>query len=214
MESDDLKLDIALHIKYWLMCFKSLLPTGYTSNDSSRMTFGFFILSALDLLSIGADTFPEKDRTKIRDWVLKCQHPNGGFCGSPNHRYPDAYYVDVGRGKQSMDPANLHATFFAILSLSLTGSLDRMNRDACLKWLKTLQRKDGSFGELITQDGVIEGGKDMRYCHTATAVRWLLRGDVKEEDVPEGEDIDVESLVDHIRAGQVLQDTYCSEADD
>lgn len=214
MESDDLQLDVALHTKYWLMCFKSLLPTGYTSNDSSRMTFGFFILSALDLLGIGADTFPEKDRTKIRDWILKCEHPNGGFCGSPNHRFPDAYYVDVGQGKQSMDPANLHATFFAILSLSLTGSLDRMNRDACLKWLKTLQREDGSFGELITQDGVIEGGKDMRYCHTATAVRWLLRGDVREGDVPEEEDINVESLVDHIRAGQVHRDICWNEAKD
>lgn len=103
-----------------------------------------------------------------------------------------------------MDPANLPATFFAILSLSYTGSLNRINKDACFKWLKTLQREDGSFGELISQGGVIKGGADMRYCYTATAIRWMLRGDVNEADVPEGEDINVESLVNHIRAGQVL----------
>jgi geranylgeranyl transferase type-1 subunit beta len=204
-EVEDLKLDVKLHMKYWHMCFKSFLPTQYTSNDSSRMTFAFFILSALDLLGVGAESFSERDRANIRSWILKCQHPNGGFCGSPNHKFPECYYTDVGRGKQQIDPANLHATFFAILSLSYTGSLDGLNRDACLKWLQTLQRKDGSFGELINQDGVIEGGRDMRYCYTATAVRWMLRGDVLEGDIPKEEDIDVESLVDHIRAGQVLQ---------
>lgn len=202
-EQEKLQLNVALHIRYWRMCSSSLLPTGYTTNDSSRMTFGFFILSALDLLGIGAETFAEKDRTNIRDWILKCQHPNGGFCGSPNHKYPDAYYKDVGRGRQLMDPANLPATFFAILSLSYTGSLDRIDRGACLKWLKTLQREDGSFGELISQEGVIKGGADMRYCYTATAIRWILRGDVDEADTPPDEDINAEALVDHIRAGQV-----------
>jgi len=202
-EAKDLKLDVALHIKYWQMCYKSLLPTQYTGNDSSRMLFGFFILSALDLLGVGAETFPQRDRTNISEWVLKCQHPNGGFCGSPNHRFPDICYADIGRGRQQVDPANLHATFFAIMSLSFTGSMDRINKNACLKWLKMLQREDGSFGELITQEGVIEGGRDMRYCYTATAIRWMLRGDVIEADVPREEDINVESLVDHIRAGQV-----------
>lgn len=197
------KLDIERHIKYWQRCLKTVLPTQYTSTDSSRMLLGFFILSALDLLGAGADTFPAKDRKNIRDWILKCQHPYGGFCGSPNHRYPDAYYVDVGHGRQQMDPANLPATFFAILSLSFVGSLEQVKRDECLKWLKTLQRGDGSFGELITQEGIIEGGRDMRPCYLAAAVRWMLRGDTPLSDKEKEDDIDVEKLVDHIRAGQV-----------
>jgi geranylgeranyl transferase type-1 subunit beta len=197
------KLEIERHIKYWQRCLKTLLPTQYTSTDSSRMTLGFFILSALDLLGAGTDTFPEKDRKNIREWILKCQHPNGGFCGSPNHRFPDAYYVDVGHGKQQMDPANLPATFFAILGLSFVGNLDGVKRDECLKWLKTLQREDGSFGELITEEGIIEGGRDMRPCYLAVAVRWMLRG-----DAPLGEEgkeyaFNIEKLVDHIRSGQV-----------
>lgn len=201
---EELKLDKALHARYWKRCLKSVLPTAYTSNDSSRMILGFFILSALDLLGEDAKLISEAERANIRDWVLKCQHPNGGFCGSTNHRYPDEYYVDVGHGKQLMDPANLPATFFAILSLSFVGRLDQMRRRDCLRWLKTLQRQDGSFGELITAQGSIQGGRDMRYCYIATAIRWMLRGDhVTEKD--EEDDIDVEKLVDHLRNGQVVE---------
>lgn len=193
----EVKLNTERHIKYWQRCLRSLLPTQYTSTDSSRMTLGFFILSALDLLGAGPDTFPEAERANIRKWILKCQHPLGGFCGSPNHRYPDAYYVDVGKGEQQMDPANLPATFFALLSLAFVGNFGGVDRRKCLKWLKKLQRPDGSFGELITQEGKVEGGSDMRYCHVAMAVRWMLGGVEGDEG-----DVDVEKLVGHVRAGQ------------
>jgi geranylgeranyl transferase type-1 subunit beta len=166
------------------------------------MTLGFFILSALDLLGASPDTLPETDRTNIKNWILSCQHPNGGFCGSPNHKYPDAYYKDVGNGKQLMDPANLPATFFAILSLSFVGDLENIKREKCLGWLETLQRKDGSFGELVTEDGSIKGERDMRYCYVAAAIRWMLRGDELSGEETEG-DIDVDKLVNHIRSGQV-----------
>ncbi len=209
IEMEEPKLEIAKHIKYWQLCLKSLLPTAYTSTDSSRMTLGFFILSALDILGAGPETFPEKERANIRNWVLKCQHPNGGFCGSSNHKYPDACYIDVGHGQQVMDPANLPATFFAILCLSYVGSFDEINIAKCLKWLRSLQRDDGSFGELVTQEGIIEGGRDMRYCYTAMAIRWMLRGDVEWGEKEKHEDIDVEKLVDHIRAGQVLGKFIC-----
>ena len=194
----DLHLERDRHARYWQRCLKTLLPSQYTSTDSNRMLLGFFILSALDLLGDSLDTLPEPERANIREWVLKCQHPNGGFCGSPNHRYPDEYYVDGGHGKSLMDPANLPATYFAILSLSYVGGLDKIKKQDCMRWLKTLQREDGSFGELLTEDGTLEGGRDMRYCYVAAAIRWILSGD--QEDL---EDIDVERLVDHLRNGQV-----------
>jgi geranylgeranyl transferase type-1 subunit beta len=164
------------------------------------MTLGFFILTALDIL--GADVLSPAECTNIQKWILKCQHPNGGFCGSTNHRYPDEYYVDVGQGKRLMDPANLPATYFAILSLSFVGEFDQIMGIECLRWLKTLQREDGSFGELVTEDGKIQGGRDMRYCYLATAIRWMLRGD-EPSDEKNNDDIDVEKLVTHIRSGQV-----------
>lgn len=166
------------------------------------MSLGYFILSALDLLS--APPIPSPECIMIRDWILKCQHPSGGFCGSPNHRYPDEYYDDQNR---EMDPANLPATLFALMSLSYVGRLDRVERIKCLRWLNRLQREDGSFGELVTKEGVILGGRDMRYCLCATAVRFILRGNEEFADV---EDINVEKLVDHIRSGQVGNEfSYC-----
>ncbi|RDW77101.1 hypothetical protein BP6252_05154 [Coleophoma cylindrospora] len=196
------KLPVEQHVKYWHRCLKTLLPTQYTSTDSSRMTLGFFILSALDLLSAGPDTLPLTERRRLRDWILSCQHPSGGFCGSPNHRFPDAFYVDVGQGARQMDPANLPATFFALLSLGLVenGSpFSGVRRRQLMTWLRTLQREDGSFGELI-RDGTVKGGRDMRYCYCAAAVRWMLRGELQGEKAVE--DIDVDKLVGHIRAGQ------------
>ncbi|KAH8815248.1 terpenoid cyclases/protein prenyltransferase alpha-alpha toroid [Xylogone sp. PMI_703] len=191
------KLEVDRHIKYWKRCLRTLLPTEYTSTDSSRMSLGFFILSALDILGAGADTFPTEERENIKNWALRCQHPNGGFCGSPNHRFPDEYYAESG-GKQT-DPANLPATFFALIVLSFVGDFAQVKRLECLRWLKTLQREDGSFGELVSPDGTIEGGRDMRYCYVATAIRWMLRGDAKDD---EDSDINVEKLVNHIRSGQ------------
>lgn len=99
-----------------------------------------------------------------------------------------------------MDPANLPATYFAMLSLSFVGGLERVKRREALEWLRKLQREDGSFGELVTGEGNVEGGRDMRPCYSALAVRWLLRG----EEVGGGkDDIDVEKLVGFLRAGQV-----------
>lgn len=191
-----------LHLKYWKRCLKSLLPTEYTSNDSSRMTLGFFILSALDLLGEGVNTFPQDEKNEIRDWIIKCQHPNGGFCGSPNHKFPEKYYVDLDENcnKRDVDPANLPATYFAILSLGLVGDIRKIERIKCLQWLKKLQREDGSFGELLTPEGKIWGGRDMRYCYVAAAIRWILGGDRENSE----NDISVEGLVQHIRSGQTF----------
>ena len=200
-------LDIELHARYWKRCLKSVLPTGYSSNDSSRMTLGFFTLCALDILGQHKKLLSEKERVDIRDWILSCQHPNGGFCGSTNHRFPDAHYVDVGHGKQLMDPANLPATFFAILSLTYVGDLTQVRRRDCLRWLKSLQRDDGSFGELVTADGSIRGGRDMRYCYVASIIRWVLGGDqLSAED-----DIDVDKLVDYLQNGQVVDACHVKE---
>lgn len=188
------------HIKYWKTCLNSLLPTDYTSTDSMRVALGFFILSSLDLLGADADILSAAKLRSIHDWILKCQHPNGGFCGSPTHRYPDNFYDE--KNSDNADPANLPATFFALLNLNYVGKVSEINRVKCLRWLKTLQRKDGSFGEII-KDGRIEGGRDMRYCHFASAVRLILRGDLPSVGGEDYEDIDVDALVRHIRGGEV-----------
>ncbi|KAI1811444.1 terpenoid cyclases/Protein prenyltransferase [Poronia punctata] len=221
MTTTDPPLNTALHIRYWQRCFRSGLSHHYTSNDSTRLTLGFFILSALDLLSAASPTplIPTEDRDKLRAWILKLRHPFGGFCGSPTHVLPEHWTVkfdfeaeeDVAR-----DPANanLAATGFALLLLGILGEGDGsdafrgVDRARTLKWLKKLQREDGSFGEVMTDDGRIAGGRDMRYCYIAAIIRWALGGGEGEGE-GEGEgarslDFDVEALAGHIRRGQTF----------
>lgn len=200
----DTEFNNALHLKYWKRCFKSLLPNAYQSNDSTRMTLAFFILSALDLLGEGADKLPAKERNGYKDWILSCQHPiTGGFCGSPNHRLPDGAYEGTQNGrKPDYEPASLTATFFAMLNMNFVGSITQANRTGMWKWLKTLQRQDGSFGEMVTAQGEIYGSRDMRICLCAAAVRWMLRLDPSFGE-RKGDDIDVDALVKHITNSEV-----------
>jgi len=200
-------LDKERHLRYWKRCYRTILPTQYTSHDSVRMTIAFFIIAAFDLLSPPASSgepqhLTAADRAKIRTWVLGLRHPSGGFCGAPSHSIPAHLRA---RGWSSGN-ANIAATYFALLLLALAAdgrnAFDGVDRVATLRWLKRLQRSDGSFGEIVLNDGTIEGGRDMRLCYLASSIRWLLRGDVKTGEPGWVEDIDVEALVAHIRAGQ------------
>ncbi|KAI1088241.1 terpenoid cyclases/Protein prenyltransferase [Rostrohypoxylon terebratum] len=214
-------LDTARHIRYWQRCFRTVLPDHYVSNDSIRLTLGFFIVAALDLLSspssyseppsdpLKASLITLEDRKRLRAWVLSLQHPHGGFCGSPHHVLPEGYTTkwDPKNGiETARDPANANiaATYFALLLLGLLAkddgskAFEGVNRIRTLRWLKTLQRDDGSFGELIDENGYIGGGRDMRYCYLAATIRWALGG------AEAGEDFDVDGLVAHIRRGQTF----------
>lgn len=199
----DPEFNNALHVKYWKRCFNSLLPNAYQSNDSSRMTLAFFTLSALDLLGEGVNTLSLKDRRGYRDWVLSCQHPiTGGFCGSPNHKYPASVYERQEEKAPTYEPASLTATFFAMLNLNFLSSVTQANRKRMWTWLKKLQRKDGSFGEMLTAQGEVYGSRDMRICLCAAAVRWILRLDTSVGQTKE-DDIDVDALVKHIVNSEV-----------
>lgn len=203
--------------------------------DSTRLSLGFFIICSIDLLTpsplpssseqAATTTKPlltSTDRAHLRRWVLSCQHPLGGFTGSPTHNFAAQY--------QQSDAENAHigGTYFALLLLALlaeenddyeksaSGAFAGINRIATLQWLRRLQRPDGSFGEIVydapplpgqekNEKGsvaMIAGGKDMRYCYLAAAVRWMLRGELSPSHPDFVEDIDVPALVAHIRRGQ------------
>ncbi|TGZ82852.1 terpenoid cyclases/Protein prenyltransferase [Ascodesmis nigricans] len=188
------------HLKYWLRNLRTFLPSDYTPTDLNRLTLGFFIVSALDLLgSLHTSTTPE-ERNQWIDWIYSNQLPDGGFRGSPATQFVTA-------PNSRWDPANLPATFFAIVALVTLGDdLSRVNRKEILEWLPILQRDDGSFGEWVLEahegdEGQICGGRDMRYIYFAAALRWMLRG--KEgsgmEDIA---DWDTGKAVDFIIASQ------------
>ncbi|KAF4457035.1 protein farnesyltransferase/geranylgeranyltransferase type-1 subunit alpha [Fusarium austroafricanum] len=191
-------LDKQQHIKYWQRCYKTYLPSPYTAYDSTRLTFAGFTISALDLLSV---PLTPSERAAIRRWVLNLQHPEGGFCGSSTHALPgqEAY----------KGTANIAATFFALILLGAAAenedearsAFKGVDRTRLLRWLKGLQRKDGSFGQNLW-NGEIVGGRDMRHSYLASCIRWMLRGDVKEGDEGWVEDVNVDDMIAHIKRGQ------------
>jgi geranylgeranyl transferase type-1 subunit beta len=196
---DSPRLNKERHLKYWKRCHSSFLPTPYTASDSSRLTFACFIIAALDLLS--APLTPA-DRIAIRRWVMSLQHPDGGFCGSSTHTLSGQ---DASRGT-----ANLAASFFALVLLGLAAdgedearnAFAGVNRTKLLRWMRSLQREDGSFGQNLWE-GQSVGGSDMRHSYLASCVRWMLRGNVQEGEEGWVEDVNVEEMVAHIRRGQV-----------
>lgn len=223
--SDPGGFDKARHIRYWQRCHRSILPIYYTPQDSIRLTLSFFILSALDVLSPVSDPssnpnaaplITDADRRTIRSFVLSLKHPAGGFAGSPNHILPGPCYLTSSAPAHLPDhvlDANLAATSFALLLLALAAADDNdddaadafahVDREGTLRWLRTLQRPDGSFGEVVDAQGNVQGGRDMRCCYLAATIRWCLRGDVAEGDEGWVEDIDVEGLIRHVRQAQV-----------
>lgn len=203
------------HVNYWLRCLKTLLPTEYTSNDSNRMILAFFVLSALDVLNVLHTHTKPFEREQYIEWIYQSQHSEGGFGGSP----PSKRETEDDEGR--WDLASLPSTYFALATLGILGNdLKRVRKEQCLRWLKRLQRPDGSFGEMMV-DGLDErhqidsGSRDVRYCYWAAGVRWILQGLLGGNSV-EGsaecqEDIDVDALVGFIRASEVrLPIAHCS----
>lgn len=163
------------------------------------MLLAFLTLSALDVLDslIPKTTAPE--RAGYIDWIYHCQVPTGGFRG---YSGTDFGAENRNEDNQAWDPANVPATFFALVNLLILGDdLGRVKRRECLDWLPKLQRSDGSFGEVLGQDGKVEGNRDLRYCCCAAGIRYILRG--SGGDAEGIRDIDVNGLILFIQACQV-----------
>jgi geranylgeranyl transferase type-1 subunit beta len=188
------------HVKYYLRCLKTFLPSAYISNDSNRMLLAYLTLGGLDVLGVLQSKTTPEERQGYIDWLYHCQVPSGGFRGFSG--------TDFGNEKrtpdnEAWDPANVPATFFALVNLLILGDdLGRVKRRECLEWLPKLQREDGSFGEVLGPNGTIEGDSDLRYCCCASGIRYMLRGQSGKgiEDVP---DINVSKLISFIEACQV-----------
>lgn len=185
------------HNKYWLRCAKTFLPEAYTSNDSNRLTLAFFIVSALDLLDLLEYKIATEERQSWIDWIYSCQLDSGGFRGFTGTKFGDDIRTSQ---NQHWDPANIPATFFALVTLIILGDdLSQIKRRECLEWLPKLQRDDGSFGETLGENDSIEGGSDLRFCCCAAGIRYVLRGP-RDIDVQE---FDVDRFAAYISACQV-----------
>lgn len=193
------------HVKYYLRCLKTFLPSAYISNDSNRMLLAYLTLGGLDVLGVLQSKTTPEERQGYIDWLYHCQVPSGGFRGFSGTDFGDERRTP---DNEAWDPANLPATFFALVNLLILGDdLTRVKRRECLEWLPKLQREDGSFGEVLGPNGTVEGDCDLRYCCCASGIRYILRGQSGKgvEDVP---DINVSKLISFIEACQVDPPVY------
>jgi geranylgeranyl transferase type-1 subunit beta len=160
-------------IKFWKRC-STLLPQDYTTGDAGRVSLGFFIVAALDLLSVLETSIQSSERTSWINWIYSCQVPSGGFRGFPG--------TDLGslrnEGNCHWDPASLPNTYLALLTLVILGDdLEKVERKECLQWLGKLQRANGSFGEFQGENGEVLGKDDLRTCYCAAGIAYLLQAD-------------------------------------
>lgn len=164
------------------------------------MSFGFFIVAALDLLGALEKVTTPDERQGWIEWIYTCQVPHtGGFRGFTGTmlsgmRSPQNWH---------WDPANLPNTYFALATLLILGDdLGRVRRRECLAWVKSLQRADGSFGEFLAEDNAVEGADDPRLCLCAVGTLKILQGD--EHDIG----IDEARLRQFIANCQVIESIY------
>lgn len=192
----------ARHIKYYTRCLKTLLPHQYTGNDSNRMYLGFLMLAGLDLLGALDTTLSKDERRGFVNWIYRCQHRDGGFRMWPGTDFGDQTTPENAK----WDPANVPGTYFALASLVILGDdLKRVLRKKTMRWLRKMQRPDGSFGETLVE-GHVEGGRDPRFGYCATGSRHILRGRTVGPLTIDGDvvdDIDVDGLVQCILHAEV-----------
>ena len=137
------------------------------------MTLAFFIIAALDLLGILDKKTSLEERNGWVEWIYECQAPGGGFRGFTGANPGDEKQT---KDNRHWDPANVPATFFALLTLIILGDdFSRLKREDCLTWLASMQRENGSIGEIHGEAQTIEGGNDLRFCCCAAGILNILQ---------------------------------------
>ncbi|CAM9577082.1 unnamed protein product, partial [Hapterophycus canaliculatus] len=81
----------------------------------------------MSMALMGRDLRKEMGAEDLADWVMRCQHEEGGFGGNEGH-----------------DPHILY-TLSALQVMALLGELDRVDKDKVAGYVSSLQQEDGSF---------------------------------------------------------------------
>jgi protein farnesyltransferase subunit beta len=153
-EADDSpRLKRKIHIRFLLEGLRSL-SRGHTSLDASRPWLVFWIIHSLELLG-EIENMPKLLAEASIDFLARCQHPDGGFCGGPG-QIP-----------------HLAPTYASISALSILGSrfnpraYEVINRSNLYAFLLRLRTACGAFRVSIG------GEMDTRGAYCAIAVASL-----------------------------------------
>jgi geranylgeranyl transferase type-1 subunit beta len=145
-------LQFEKHLKYLAYNYK-ILPEPYASQDNSRLTLVYFIVSTFELFD-KLDLVGNKQ--EVIDWIYGLQvlpdkdepeknYQNCGFRGSPFIGLP----FDCSGKPCSChihDQGHLAMTYVALLLLLILGDdLGRVNKRGIIESMKRLQQPDGSF---------------------------------------------------------------------
>ncbi|CAG9865284.1 unnamed protein product [Phyllotreta striolata] len=157
------------HKNYLLYVLNKKLPSSQNSMDTNRSVLMYFALSGLDILG-EIENLPKERKRSIIKWIYSLQIVNkeelvSGFQGSPtlNTRTNKT-------GNTSYKWSHVANTYACLSSLLILGDdLSRVNKQAILESLETLQLPDGSF------KGAKEGVEnDMRFVYCAACICYIL----------------------------------------
>ena len=132
------RLLVEKHIDYIVNFAESEGSFEHVVSEHFKMSGIYWALTGLYLM----DAMDRLDQKRITEWVLSCQHENGGFGGSERH-----------------DPHMLY-TLSAVQILALFDSLDLIDADKVANYVGSLQRDNGSFAG----DGWGEVDTRFSYC--------------------------------------------------
>ncbi|KAJ0405209.1 hypothetical protein ATCC90586_001161 [Pythium insidiosum] len=116
--------DLALHLKYLVGLKNKKEDFESCMTEHMRISGMYWGVGSMALLGREQDMDPED----IISWILKCEHPEGGFGGNVGH------------------DRHLLYTLHALLILAMLNALDRIQKDKTAEYVASLQQQDGSFG--------------------------------------------------------------------
>eukprot|EP01029_Cantina_marsupialis_P011042 TRINITY_DN2482_c0_g1_i1.p1 TRINITY_DN2482_c0_g1~~TRINITY_DN2482_c0_g1_i1.p1 ORF type:complete len:326 (-),score=92.60 TRINITY_DN2482_c0_g1_i1:129-1106(-) len=134
------------HLKYLENVGKDKNSFESCLTQHLRISGAYWTVSAQLLLN--ADDSIDKEA--LVEWILSCQHSNGGFGGDNDH------------------DAHMLYTLSAIQLLAICDALDRVDKDRIAEFVISLMNEDGSFY------GDKWGEKDTRFSYCATASLALI----------------------------------------
>lgn len=175
--NSECELSKSLHVKYFQRCLQ-VLPTRFSSFDTTRLTVAFFAISGLDLLQ--SLHILDDEKQEIINWiysmqVLPCQKGTNidrcGFRGSSTFAFTKQEDEVTPPLPVPHDSGHIAMTYTALASLVILGDdLSRVNKNGIIAGLRALQLPNGSYAALI--DG---SENDVRFVYCAAAISYILQ---------------------------------------